>query len=156
MATLWLYNNKSDTNKLNKNIVELQVIENVKIKEDTDQVNPVLILSDNINLWNANYIYISTFERYYYIVNKEVSQQRLFITCKCDPLMSFKKQINSLSVIADRASVNFDLYQADRLPIDNYKIMATKLFPHGFAGESYVLATAGAAATEEPEEEVTT
>ena len=143
MAICILYNNRSDNNKLNKYLVEIGRKECI-VKESANKSNLVLELANADEIWQANYLYYSTFNRYYYINDIEIEHDRVYITCHVDVLMSFNNSINSLNVISTRSSTNYDLYQVDNmLPIDNYKWVVTKEFPNGFTDEEWIIATAG-------------
>lgn len=107
-----LYNNISDKKVVNKNIIYVNELEG-NIKENTDIINPVILL--NINSIDFNYIYIEAFNRYYYVNNIKLIRNNLFeIDCHVDVLMSFKDEfknndaIISMSQMQSNYEKNFD------------------------------------------------
>lgn len=138
-----LYNQTSDKNVLNKNIGTPTIIYGT-IKDESNLVNPEIILSRTVTN-NFNYLYIPDFNRYYFVTDKIMEHQRTIIQCHVDVLMSFKNQIKNMSIIAERASNRFNLYQVDNeLPLKNYKTVTTIGFTNGFSEtNSYVLVSSG-------------
>ena len=140
---IYLYNQSSDKNVLNKNIGSATLITGT-IKDESNLVNPEIILSRNVTS-AFNYIYIPDFNRYYYVTDKIMEHQRTIVQCHVDVLMSFKNQIKNMNIIAERASNRFNLYQVDNeLPLKNYKTVTTIAFNNGFSDtNSYVLVSSG-------------
>lgn len=137
------YINESDQNTLNKDITAVQSNVSAVLKDDTEMINPILILSGNVSQ-GFNYVYISKFNRYYYVVNRTYSQQRYNVQLAVDVLMSFNTDINNLTVIADRSSDEFNTYQSDsEFGKLNYNEVQTQKFPYGFGDPCFVLAVAG-------------
>ena len=70
------------------------------IYDTCDLYNPTLIVKSN-NVISSNYLYISNFNRYYFIVNKNLDKAGITtINCECDVLMSFKNVIlNSVQLV---------------------------------------------------------
>jgi hypothetical protein len=94
-----------------------------------------------------NYLYITELGRYYFVRSKSLAQQRYYVNCEVDVLMSYNAQIKDLSVIADRSSSTFNLYQTDEeIPFLVKSDVATHPFPAGFTGQSLLITTAKAAA----------
>lgn len=139
-----LYINNSDDKALTKSITLVDTV-NVKLKEDTEMVNPVIILAPSTPQ-NFNYVYLADFNRYYYVTSKTYSQQRFIVELSCDVLMSFVDEIKDLSVIANRSSSRFNLYQTDaEISFLNKNDIVTVPFPNGFNGHSLILAVNGGA-----------
>lgn len=137
------YINESDQNTLNKDITLVQSNVTAVLKDDTEMVNPTLILSGNVSQ-GFNYVYISEFNRYYFVKSRTYSQQRFYVALDVDVLMSFQSDIESLSVIANRSSDVFNTYQRDtELSTLNYNEIQTQKFPYGFGDPCFVLAVAG-------------
>ena len=113
------------------------------IKDDTNMINPTLIVSNSIGN-DFNYVYISEFNRYYYVRDIVHSQQRYYIELEVDPLYSFKSEIDELTVIANRSSSYYNTYQDDNtIPFLANRHVATQPFPAGFTGNSWILAVCG-------------
>ena len=141
--TITTYSNASEEHVLDKDITKINDSISVVLKDDTNVLNPTLITSQNIS-HTFNYIYISDFDRYYYVKNITYSQQRFYIECAVDVLMSFNSDIKGLNVIANRSSSRFNVYQPDpSVSFLQKSIIATQKFPYGFSGQSLILAVNG-------------
>ena len=103
--TITFYNNESDAILVSKKITQISSINNAKIINETDIVNPSIIVSrkfyDSIIL-KANYLYIDKLERYYFINNISFAESMIVIDCTVDVLMSYKKQIRNLTCTVTR------------------------------------------------------
>lgn len=141
--TITTYSNASEEHVLDKSITKINDNVSVVLKDDTNVLSPTLITSQNIS-HTFNYIYISDFNRYYYVRNITYSQQRFYIECAVDVLMSFNADIKSLELIANRSSSRFNVYQPDpHVKFLQKSIVATQKFPYGFTGNSMILAVNG-------------
>lgn len=141
--TITTYYNESEEHVLDKSLTTINSNISVELKDDTNVMNPTLITSRALS-HKFNYVYISEFNRYYFVKNITYSQQRFYIECAVDVLMSFNSDIKQLNVIANRSSSYYNVYQTDNsIPFENRKIISTKLFPSGFSGMSLILAVNG-------------
>ena len=112
-----LYNNVSDRRKMTKSITAISTVE-IKLKNDMEVVNPVVILSGTFLPPTANYAYISTLGRYYYIEGQKILPgNQLEISLKVDVLMSWKTAINDSTVIASRSTNNGNKLLPDNIPV---------------------------------------
>jgi len=137
------YKNKSDKKVVSKNI-EQKINTNCILKDDTNIKNPTIIISNLTDLKNCNYVYIEEFNRFYYINNITFSQQRYYIECNCDVLMSFRKDILNLKCIIKRQEKKYNLYLNDeKYKAFEYSRIKTIEFPNGFTKQSFCLAIAG-------------
>ena len=77
------------------------------IYDSCDLYNPTLIIKSN-NVISSNYLYIPNFNRFYFIVNKNLDKAGItIINCECDVLMSFKNDIlNSTQLIRRSADTS--------------------------------------------------
>lgn len=120
---------------------------NAHYKEDTDFLNPVLELAYDATYYaGANYIYISEWQRYYYIVGKKTGMQRMFFTCEIDPLKSFKSGIKNLTCIVERQERRnkCDMYLQDSaFKAQVRKIISTRYFPKSFSKTPSIILTTG-------------
>lgn len=100
MLHVSLYNNKSDGEILNKQLVKLTDKE-VAQYDDMVIEAPILILSGMSaeTLERVNYVYITEFNRYYDCIPELLSDGNYQLTCSVDPLMSFKSDILSLTCV---------------------------------------------------------
>lgn len=104
MVDLYLYQNTSEQNKLNKTLENEYHMEG-NLKEQTSVSNPVIMI-ENENPTTYNYAYIPQFGRYYYIVDVSSVRNGLWqIAFKCDVLMSFKDYILQSDAIIKNTEV---------------------------------------------------
>lgn len=131
--TINLYTNNSDNRTVSKSLTLLAENVSITLKENTDLVNPVIIMATSANVTGANYVYISEFGRYYYIVNKTYSQQKIHLQLSVDVLMSFASEIKAATAVCVRSSNRYNNYfrdnQVTSLTYNNYYIHK---FPSGF------------------------
>lgn len=141
--TIITYHNASEEHVLNKQITQVNATTSAIFKDDTNMVNPTIIISSLMSK-NFNYVYISETDRYYYVTDMTYSQHRTFITLAVDVLMSFKNAIKELTVIANRSSSVYNVYQKDdTIPFLNKNKVVTQPFPSGFYGYTNILAVNG-------------
>ncbi len=110
-----LYINRSEKNVLNKALTTIGQY-NCKIKDDCTITNPTIIIADipDNNISRFNYMYIDTFERYYFIDAPTLLNHGLVeVAGKTDVLMSFKDEINNCSGVLERQETIFDAYLPD-------------------------------------------
>lgn len=92
---LHLIINESATNVINK---ELEVAHTIplNIRNDVDIVNPRLFLTEvaGVQFSHFNYAYITEFDRYYFITDREyVKHKTWLLTLECDVLETYKADI---------------------------------------------------------------
>lgn len=93
---LKLYQVTDADNVINKTLPDKPLELTIRLKRDTDIVNPMIILSarENINFKDYNYAYIEELHRYYYInsvTNLNSIHWQLFLSC--DVLETYKDEI---------------------------------------------------------------
>lgn len=113
-----LYNNVSDRRKMTKSITTISTAE-IKLKNEMEVVNPVVILSGSFLPPAANYAYISALGRYYYIEGQKILPgNQLEISLKVDVLMSWKTFLmQNARVIAERSSSVPNKKMPDIIPL---------------------------------------
>lgn len=139
-----LYNNSSDDNVVSKNITALKSVSATGF-DASSVMTPTLILAYDSTIFSANYMYIDTFQRYYYITDITVIDgHRLKVSGRVDVLMSF--DVKSIECIAGRQSGAFNLYIPDpeivRVAYDRVQIKAFPTTPF-VANKSFILAVVG-------------
>ena len=124
--TAILYNNKSDSREINKNLTELSTI-NITLYLDTNVINPVFKLKNFIN--NANYMYVPDLHRYYYINNYTISNQCVYLHCSVDVLTTYKTEILNSECLISRSENDYNDNIVDTLaPITESTVYAVKNF----------------------------
>ena len=137
--------NKSETIKLTKSLITLGTYTG-ELKDSSSIINPhILLEADLVNLISANYLTIPTFGRSYFINDIITVRTNLVeVTCHVDVLSSFATYIRQNKGIIFRQENDWNLYLNDGvLEVYQNPIVTTHEFPHGFDGQSYVLALAG-------------
>lgn len=136
--------NSSETNKIGKTLTVVDTLTG-SLKESSSITNPVILIEYSTPT-AFNYVYIDTFNRYYFVNDIVVERNDLLrISLTVDVLESFAAAILSQNVIVDKNTANYDLY----LPDENLTtLVKTKTdiinFPSGLleSGE-FILITAG-------------
>lgn len=123
-TSISFYNNSSDNNVLNKSISST-TSKTVVFKEDVDLIEPVIVLQNDSNVQNSNYMQM--LGRYYYITSIECLPGNLLkVRAKVDALMSYKDQIKSNSAIITRNANNVNTYIPDnKMKITSYTTVNT-------------------------------
>ena len=145
--TITFYNNESDTIVVSKKITSISSISNAKIINETDIVNPSIIVSrkfyDSLIL-KANYLYIDKLERYYFINNISFAESMIVIDCTVDVLMSYKSEIRNITCTVTRnENLKNGYLNDDNYNIQAYKQVVCKMFPNAINNDSIILMTAG-------------
>lgn len=151
---LTYYNNKSDKRYLSKNIVQIAAPEGhsnpvtIQLVEDTDIVHPTFKMADVDVYFTANYCYVDSLRRYYYIDKIRTSKGFAYLDCTVDVLMTYKDQIKAQEAVVSRQRDNYNKYQVDdRITLLNYECVKTISFPtnKGFDAKTqqFVLCTIG-------------
>ena len=144
-----LYNTTSDNRVLNKHITLIKEID-AELKDADDVISPTLKIQRFKDWEKVNYIYIESFNRYYYVNTiKQLLGNTILLNCSVDVLMSNKDAIRNLTCIIDKqensATTYSDKYLDDGSFITECRTFNSILnFPQGFndAGE-FILITAG-------------
>lgn len=120
-------------------------LNNVKLKNDTDVINPVLELANNANLMGSNYFYIQEFGRYYNVTDQTTNSLGLFVTGHVDVLKSWDADIRTLDCIVKRNANKYNAYIPDeKLMLSAYEHVMTIPFSQGFSDtEELLLAVNG-------------
>ena len=145
--TITFYNNESDAIEVSKKITSVSSINNAKIINETDIVNPSIIVSRNFYdsiILQANYLYIDNLHRYYYINNISFADSMIVIDCTVDVLMSYKNGIRNITCTVTRnENLKNGYLNDDNYNIQAYKQVVCKMFPNGINNDSIILMTAG-------------
>lgn len=92
------------------------------------------------SVMNANYAYIQTFNRFYFIRNKTALNNKLWrFELETDVLMSFRQEIGQLEAVVERQTDNYDMYLSDpKIPVDCRKAISYRKFPQSPFGLPYI------------------
>lgn len=110
--TITFYVNQSDNRVITKSLSQLGTA-TLTLKDDTNIMTPEVKVATTQNVLDANYCYIDGFNRYYYIVDKTYSQQHMFLTLRCDVLMSHAAEIKACTCTARRSTSKYNSYIND-------------------------------------------
>lgn len=143
--TIDLYQNLSEKNRLDKNITLVSSLDG-SLKEDTSIIDPVIKINAGVSsMANINYLYISAFNRYYFIndiisINNDICE----IHAHVDVLSTYKAGIRAQNAIVSRQEKKWNLYLNDGI-FKTYQnpYIVTKAFPSGFTQQHFVLSVAG-------------
>lgn len=139
-----MMNNQEELNKITKSPSTVMTLTGT-LRDETDIVDPVIIIEYAGTLTNCNYMYISEFSRYYFITKIESVRTNLWrVYAHCDVLKTYAEAILGTPAVVARSETRYNLmlndsffkvYSNPRLQIAN--------FPNKFNGESYVLVMNG-------------
>lgn len=160
--TVYFYCNKSEPHRVDKLLVSLGEAD-VHFREGSSIIDPVLLIemiSPVIQVegvdYTVNYIYIPTFNRYYFVNNISVNRTRLWqFDCHCDVLSSFKDEWKRLPCIIARNEFQYNLFLPDdRFLVNSNRYVQTMVFPNASqlnlsGGASYIMTVAGGASAEQ-------
>ena len=145
--TITFYNNASDRKMLDKNITVVKAISNAKIINETDIINPTILISRSFYdqyILKANYIFIDSLKRYYYINNRSFVESMVQISCSVDVLMSYKNEIRNITCTVSRnQNLKNGYLNDDNYNIQAYKQVVCKMYPNAINNDSIILMTAG-------------
>lgn len=139
------YNNKSEIEKVDKSLDLIETIEGNLVNE-TDIINPTIVLEHDSTIINSNYMYIPAFGRYYFITKIESIRNNVWrISAHVDVLETYKTQIKSQTAIVDRLANDESPYIADgRYTFDSYNSYKIQKFGASLSKNlSYILVVAG-------------
>ena len=137
--------NKSEDNRLSKNITSIETVTGV-LKDETSILRPVVLIQCDLDdVKKVNYMEIPAFGRKYFVTNIESVRQGLVaISGRVDVLSTYNSQIRSNTGIIRRQEKNWNLYLNDGvLKVYQNPKVQTKNFPSGFSTIEFVLSVAG-------------
>ena len=144
--TIELYRNLSDGKVVDKKITLLKTLENVKLLDKFDILNPRLKVSRETfsELYNqCNYCFIPDFGRYYFI-EKSIESNFVYLQCSVDVRKTYGSALRSLTCTVTRNEYLRNGYLHD----ENYSVYAyeqivCKMFPNAINQDSIILMTVG-------------
>ena len=141
-----LYKNKSDKRYINKTITQVgNIITTLYLKDDTEVVNPIIILDDFPN--GVNYCYLDSFDRFYYLTDVTMLNGQIQTTWKVDVLMSYKNDIKNNKALVKRNTNYNDLYLQDsEFMVEQYsndRYLCFSESPFSISSKQFVMAVLG-------------
>lgn len=144
--TIDFYNNVSPLNKINKSIGSSLATLQGTLKEETDILNPVILI-ESAAVPNYNYAYITEFGRFYNVAPAKSVRTNLWeLSMHVDALYTFRAGLLKASCILKRSSDRFNLYLNDpEMKCLQNEWVTCEPFPSGFdrANATFVLALIG-------------
>ena len=114
MPNATLYNMTSPKNKIGKNKTQVGSEYGIVLKEPCSILRPVLRLRTSDSVYTANYLYIDTFARYYFIDDiVSIHHNEWEISAHVDVLDTYSADIKSNSAVIKRQANKFNLYLDD-------------------------------------------
>lgn len=139
--TVTFYNVLDDPRVLNKTLGNpLLTLTNVKLKDNVDVMNPILELKNDVNLMNANYFYITEWNKYYFKIPNETNNLGFIVRGKEDVRYTWKNEILQQRGIVSRHENAKDkngkpVYNCflndNRLMVENRQLVTALKFPSG-------------------------
>ena len=140
-----LYSNSGDPRQITKNLSILGSAKTANATQPVDVLRPTLRLVYDSNIIAANYMYIDTFNRYYFIDEKSMEGNEMVVSGHVDVLMSHRNAILNSYCIASRSASTPEPFIPDPVCSDKgtvtYYTRRSSTTP--FNGSSYVLSVAG-------------
>lgn len=136
-----LYKTTSNEKTLHKDLTQIKSV-SVEWKANTNILHPTIILGGEIP--TANYVYIPTFNRYYFIKDMRIMKARnvIEIDCDVDVLMSYANKLSELECVVARQENEYNTYLADNSFLAySYPSIVQKAFPNGFTNQSHLILT---------------
>lgn len=140
------YNTSSERNALNK-VLQGGVTLHGAFRDECPISDPQFIIESDKNFTQYNYVYISSFKRYYYITEVVSVRSKVWrISLHVDVLMSFKTSILASYILIDESQVTS---ASNYLNSDSWVSQVRRnteaiSFEHGFLEQGqYILITAG-------------
>lgn len=140
-----LYNNTDELNKIQKSPTLVMTLTGT-LRDETDIVDPVILIEYNGTLTNVNYMRIQTLNRWYFITKIESVRTGLWrVHAHCDVLYTYAEGILSHEAVVARNEYRWNLNINDAMfkVYSNPRLQIAK-FANKFIGESYVLVMNGA------------
>ena len=144
--TISLFKTASENNRVVKVLTDEKQLSG-ELRNQTSVLNPTIRIESSDNISTYNYAYISEFGRYYYITDiVSVRTNCWVVSLRCDVLMSYKNEIQSMNVILNNTQeTGLSNYLASPNWVNLVKTKTDiKVFPSGLSEQGeFILITAG-------------
>lgn len=119
--TVTLYNYQGDKRVVDKTIDRIAEVP-CKPNQNVSRMNPVITIGYNASYVNCNYVYISTFNRYYYVNDVSVDiGKSITLSCSIDVLKSYATYIKNSNATVVRSEKE-DEKVGTTIPDDKYPL----------------------------------
>ena len=134
-----LYTNLSPINKINKALTSLNSYP-ITLRAECDVLNPTIQITAEIS-FNANYMYIDNFGRYYFITDiKSIRNGVYEVTGRVDVLQTYASAILGNTAVIARQQNKYNVYLNDTdFVIEQKPKTQTRTFPSGFNDEPNII-----------------
>lgn len=143
--TIELMNNTEELNKISKNPTLVRSLSGY-LREETDIVDPEILIEFDGTLTDCNYMHIPILNRYYFITKITSVRTKLWrVSAHCDVLKTYAEGILNTQCVVARSESRYNLFLNDSMfkVYANPRLQIAK-FPNKFTGESYILVMNGA------------
>lgn len=144
--TISLFKTASENNRVVKVLTDEKQLSG-ELRNQTSVLNPTIRIESADSISGYNYCYISEFGRYYYITDiVSVRTNCWVISLRCDVLMSYKDEIQSMNVILNNTQeTGLSNYMSSPNWVSLVKTKTDiKAFPSGLSEQGeFILITAG-------------
>lgn len=144
--TISLFKTASENNRVVKVLTDEKQLSG-ELRNQTSVLNPTIRIESADNISGYNYCYIAEFGRYYYITDiVSVRTNCWVISLRCDVLMSYKDEIQSMNVILNNTQeTGLSNYLSSPNWVSLVKTKTDiKVFPSGLSEQGeFILITAG-------------
>lgn len=140
-----LYNNTQELNRIKKNPTLVRTLTGT-LRDETDIVDPEILIEYDGTLTDVNYMKIQQLNRWYFITKIESVRTKLWrIYAHCDVLYTYSDAILGTEAVVARSESKWNLFINDSMfkVYSNPRIQIAN-FPNKFSGEDYVLVMNGA------------
>lgn len=140
-----LMNNQEELNKITKSPTLVRSLTG-SLRNETDIVDPEIIIEFNGTLVDCNYMHIPELNRWYFITKIDSVRTNLWrVTGHCDVLKTYSEAILGTEAVIARQEFQWNLYLNDSMfkAYSNPRMQCAN-FPNKFTGQSYVLVMNGA------------
>lgn len=130
--TVNLYKNTSPVEKIGKTLTDEKTISDVLLKQNTSILRPLLIINSTNDIFEYDYMYISTFGRYYFIDDIRSAHNNIWeISAHVDVLDTYATAILANTAVLKRQEKRYNLYLDDpEFKTLNTVRVQTKKFPN--------------------------
>ena len=131
-VSIILYKNSSEFNRLDKtNYLTIVKTINGVMRDEFSLINTSIVIEYN-GTPNFNYLYVSNFNRYYFVNDITSLRNNLWdISIQIDVLMTYKDTIKNCTCFIDRVENNYNpLITDDNIPLYQGEVITNEFIPN--------------------------